>query len=132
MKQILKQLEELRQHPEPDEQTFVDASCYLQDANEIAAQCGVDPETVYRVTNPIRAIAAVRRLVSQAEPERFLTIPEAARVLCVSQGKISAWIKANRLRAVNVANSGKRPQYRISRLALESIAPEKPFKFKHL
>lgn len=28
--------------------------------------------------------------------------------------------------------AGKRPQYRISRLPLENIAPEKPFKFKHL
>ncbi len=132
MKTILRQLEELCQHPEPNEQVFADASSYLHDANEIAAQCGVDPETVYEFTNPIRALAAVRRLIAQTDPERFLLIRDAAKILSVSQDKVAEWIKANRLEAVNVANTGKRPQYRIPRDALRNLQPETKYKPRFL
>lgn len=132
MKTILVKLKELRDHPEPDEQTMIDAASYLRDASEIALGCGIDIEPVGDAITPAKAIAAVNRFIALMTPEKFLTVPEAAEILRVSQAKVSEWIKANRLKAVNVANPGKRPQYRISRLALENIAPEKAFKFKHL
>jgi len=132
MKAILKQLQELRNHPEPDELTFIEAAALLRDANDIALEHGIEVKPVGAMVTPAKAIATVNRYIAQMSPERFLTIPEAAEILRVSQAKVAEWIKANRLKAVNVANSGKRPQYRISRLALENITAEKPFKFKHL
>lgn len=124
MKTILKKLEALREHPEPDQQTFADAASYVREANEIAIQHGIEPLRVAEFINPIKAIAMVNRLMLLAEPERFLNVPEAAKVLSVSQAKIAEWIKANRLRAVNVANRGKRPQYRIAREDLLNLKPE--------
>ncbi len=110
----------------------MEAATYLRDANEIALENGLDITPVPYAITPAKAIAAVNRFIAQMTPEKFLTVPEAAEKLRVSQAKVSEWIKANRLKAVNVANSGKRPQYRISRIALENIAPEKQLKFKHL
>ena len=130
--EIRDKLIKMRADPVPDGSEFYDAAWYLRDANEIAAQYGIDPEPVGEVIWPMHALAAVNRFILKIEPEKFLTIPEAAGILRVSHAKVSEWIKTNRLKAVNVANPGKRPQYRISRSALENIQPEKPFKFKHL
>jgi excisionase family DNA binding protein len=46
--------------------------------------------------------------------ERYLTPPEVAKLLRVSQQKVLGWIPRAELRAVNVGN-GMRPQYRVSR-----------------
>ena len=42
----------------------------------------------------------------------FLTPPEIARSLRVSESKVAAWIRSGRLRAFNVSE-GQRPKYRI-------------------
>jgi excisionase family DNA binding protein len=63
---------------------------------------------------------------------QLLTVPEAAKVLSVAQAKVSEWIKAGRLQAVNVANQGKRPQYRIPREALANLQEPIKYKPKHL
>jgi len=42
----------------------------------------------------------------------FLTPPEIARSLRVSETKVAAWIRSGRLRAYNVSESA-RPKYRI-------------------
>ncbi|NLX56242.1 MAG: helix-turn-helix domain-containing protein [Planctomycetaceae bacterium] len=50
----------------------------------------------------------------------FLTPPEIARSLRVSETKVAAWIKSGRLRAFNVSE-GQRPKYRIRADDLESF-----------
>ena len=129
---ILAKIQELREHAEPDESIFIAASAYLRDAMNIAISHGIKPVQVASMTNPIQAIAIVNRFIIEMEPERFLTVPEAAKVLSVSQAKVSEWIKAGRLQAVNVANQGKRPQYRIPREALANLQEPIKYKPKHL
>ncbi len=124
MRHILRQLEALREHPEPDEQVFADAASYVREANDIAVQHGLDPVRVGTYLTPLRAIAIVNRLMQQVEPERFLSVPEAAKVLSVSPAKVADLIKNGRLEAVDVANRGKRPQYRIARESLLNVKPE--------
>ena len=131
MKQILKQLEELRV-TEPQEQVFIEAAHLMQDANDIALDHGLDIEPVGLYITPAKAIAAVNRFLIAMEPERFLLIKDAAKILSVSQDKVSEWITANRLEAVNVANPGKRPQYRIAKAALRNLKPERKYKPKYL
>lgn len=123
MRHIIKQLEALREHPEPDEQVLADAASYVREANDIAIQQGVDPVRVGKYLRPIEAIAMVNRLMQVVEPERFLGVPEAAKVLSVSPTKVTELIKSGRLEAVDVANRGKRPQYRIARESLSNVKP---------
>ena len=47
-----------------------------------------------------------------ADTHVYLTPPEVAKALRVSQGKVALWIKSGRLRAFNVSE-GQRPKYRI-------------------
>ncbi len=132
MKKILTNLVELKEHPDKDDSIFEAASAYLRDANELAVSHGIKPVCVFPMTNPIEAIAIVNRFIIEMEPERFLLVKDAAKILSVSQDKVSEWIAANRLEAVNVANPGKRPQYRIPMDALRNLKPERAYKPKHL
>jgi len=50
----------------------------------------------------------------------FLTPPEIARSLRVSETKVAAWIRSGRLRAYNVSE-GQRPKYRIRGDDLDSF-----------
>ncbi|MBW3595722.1 MAG: helix-turn-helix domain-containing protein [Planctomycetes bacterium] len=50
----------------------------------------------------------------------FLTPPEVAKLLRVSQTKVLGWIRRAELRAVNVGN-GSRPRYRVSRDAFDEL-----------
>lgn len=56
---------------------------------------------------------------SDARPQ-FLTPPEIARALRVSESKVLLWIRAGRLPAVNVSE-GQRPKYRIRAADLDSF-----------
>ncbi len=131
MKQILKQLIELRSE-EPQEQVFIEAAYLMRDANDIALENGLDIEPVGTYITPAKAIAAVNRFLAAMEPERYLLVKDAAKILSVSQDKVSEWINANRLEAVNVANPGKRPQYRIPMDALRNLKPERKYKPRYL
>jgi len=42
----------------------------------------------------------------------YLTPPEVAKTLRVSESKVASWIRSGRLRAYNVSE-GQRPKYRI-------------------
>jgi len=55
--------------------------------------------------------------------EQFLKVNEAARILRVSPSKIRQWIASSRMEAVNVADYGKRPQWRINP---ECLTPKPP------
>lgn len=52
--------------------------------------------------------------------EAYLTPPEIAKLLRVSQDKILGWIRRAELRAINVSNRS-RPRYRVSRESLEAF-----------
>ena len=53
---------------------------------------------------------------------RNLTPPEIARGYGVAVGKVTAWIRAGELRALNLANSGcHRPRYSVTPEALEEF-----------
>ena len=131
MEQILKQLIELRV-TEPQEQVFIEAAQLMRDANDIALDHGLHIEPVGLYITPARAIAAINRFLAAMEPERYLLVKDAAKILSVSQEKVSEWINAKRLEAVNVANPGTRPQYRIPKDALRNLAPERKYKPKYL
>jgi excisionase family DNA binding protein len=66
-----------------------------------------------------------------AYEESFLTPPEIAKRLRVSNGKVLGWIRRAELKAVNVGN-GFRPRYRIgpdslaSFLAFREVEPSPP------
>ncbi len=104
----------------------------MQEANDIALYHGLDIEPVGQYITPAKAIAAVNRFLAAMEPERYLLVKDAAKILSVSQEKVSEWINAKRLEAVNVANPGTRPQYRIPKDALRNLAPERKYKPKYL
>lgn len=132
LQRIKRELEELRANDEPDEGVFEQAALLLDKANEIAIAAGLDFRPAPKMTTPAKALVVVNRLLIESEPERYLLVGEAAKILSVSQDKISEWIKASRLEAVNVANPGKRPQYRIPRDALNRLLPERKYKPKFL
>ena len=56
----------------------------------------------------------------------FLKVNQAAKVMQVSPTKIKQWIMTGRLVATNVAQVGKRPQYRIHEDDLRNLKPEIP------
>lgn len=120
MKQILKQLVELRAM-EQEEQVFIEAAYLMREANEIALDNGLDIEPVGRYITPAKAIAAVNRFLIAMEPEGYLLVKDAAKVLKVSPNTVLQWISIGRLRAINVGQPAKRPQYRIAREALQSL-----------
>jgi len=121
---ILKSLIELRNHPFVDEQTYADAASYAKEAGELAMLSGIQPERVSEMITPIAAIALVTRYIAALPPQEWLSVPDAATLLGVSQSKIAEWVKGDRLEAVNVAGKGKRACYRIHRLALSKLKPE--------
>ena len=53
----------------------------------------------------------------------FMKVGQAAKALQVSPGKITQYIRDNRLRAVNVGTAGKRAQWRIHPDDLRNILP---------
>ncbi len=113
------------------DETIAESQCGLCSRRQTpTAEHGVEPVVVFRACSPLKAIALVRQLQSKMEPERWLLPQEAAKVLAVSQDKIYAWIREGRLSALNVANPGKRPQYRIPKEALLNI--KEPYKPKIL
>jgi excisionase family DNA binding protein len=57
---------------------------------------------------------------------KFLKVGEAAEVLQVSPSKIKQYIMSGRLKAINVGQYGKRPQWRIHPDDLRNIKPEEP------
>ena len=113
----------LRNHPDPDESIFVEAAAYVRAANDIAIQKGVQIELVGNCCSPADAAAIVSKYIGQIQPE-WLTVPDAATLLAVSQSKVADWVKAERLEAINVAARGKRAIYRIHRTALSKLKPE--------
>lgn len=120
---IQKALVLLRAHPEPDETTFAEAATLLRMANDLAVVEGVAIKPVGAHCSPADALAIVSKYIASINPE-WLSAPEAATLLGVSQSKIAEWVKAERLEAVNVAGKGKRASYRIHRLALSKLKPE--------
>lgn len=121
---ILKQLDELRKHPEPDLWVYEDAAALLRRANDEAISSGVNPEPVRELVNPVNAIAAVKRIVRAQRPDMFMTVPEAAEALRVRHQTITEWIKDGRLESVNVGKKGS-PAYRVPKHALMQLIPEK-------
>lgn len=55
-----------------------------------------------------------------ADTHAYLTPPEIARLLRVSESKILLWIRAGRLSAVNVSE-GQRPKFRVRREDLDQF-----------
>ena len=55
-----------------------------------------------------------------ADRPAYLTPPEIAKSLRVSESKVAAWIRSGRMRAYNVSE-GTRPKYRIRADDLESF-----------
>lgn len=51
----------------------------------------------------------------------YLTPPEIARRLRVSQAKVLAWIHSGRLPAVNTSGGCERPRYRVHEADLEAF-----------
>lgn len=51
----------------------------------------------------------------------YLTPPQIAKLLKVRREKIVAWIKAGKLRAIDVAEGGSRNLYRVSQAALDDF-----------
>lgn len=123
LESIRRQLIILRGQPEYDEITFENAASLLRDANTLAAMQGTPTKPVGLVCSPIEAITLVS---SYIQPSEWLTVPDVATLIGVSQAKVAEWIKEKRLEAINVANKGKRPTYRINRNALNHIKPEQP------
>jgi excisionase family DNA binding protein len=123
LESIRRQLIALRELPEHDESTFESAASLVHEANSIAAMQGTSIKPVGRVCNPIDAIAIVS---SYIQPSEWLTVPQVATLIGVSQAKVAEWIHDKRLDAINVANKGKRGSYRINRNALNHIKPEQP------
>jgi len=58
--------------------------------------------------------------MSSNDRPAYLTPPEVARSLRVSESKVASWIKSGRLPAINVSE-GQRPKYRIARQALDDF-----------
>lgn len=52
------------------------------------------------------------------DEREYLTVPDIARMLHCRPAKISGWIRAGRLRAVNLSD-GLRPRYRVRRADLD-------------
>lgn len=124
LNQIKRELESLRQDPEPDLATYEDAAGLLRQAYDIALAQGAGFRPVGSVCTPAQALLEVNRLIAAMPVGDFLNVPQAAKLLGVSQSKISEFIRAGRLEATNVGKQGKRPQWRIHREALRSIKPE--------
>ncbi|HUP77140.1 MAG TPA: helix-turn-helix domain-containing protein [Pirellula sp.] len=120
---ILDALSLLRNHPDPDESIFVEAAAYVRAANNIAILKGVEIVPVGSYCSLADAATIVSKYIGQIQPE-WLTVPEAATLLAVSQSKVADWVKAERLEAINVAARGKRASYRIHRTALSKLKPE--------
>ena len=55
---------------------------------------------------------------------QFLKVQEAAKELRVSPSRIKDWIISGRIRAINVGQYGKRPQWRIHVDDLRELKPE--------
>ncbi len=55
-------------------------------------------------------------------PDRCMSVRQLARHLAVGTAKILGWIKSGKLQAVNISDSPRRPQYRISPEALRDFA----------
>lgn len=125
LESIRRQLIMLRECPEHDEAIFAESASLLNSANTLAAMQGIDVEWVGTVCRPIVAITVVSRYINSIQAE-WITVPEAASLIGVSQAKVAEWIREKRLDAVNVANKGKRACYRINRIALNQIKPEPP------
>lgn len=123
LESIKKTLIHLRSHPEPDEGVFAEAATLLRAANDLAVVQGIKIESVGTLCSPAEALATVAKYIASLNPE-WLSVPEAATLLGVSQSKVAEWVKAERLEAVNVAGKGKRNCYRIHRLALSKLKPE--------
>jgi len=54
-----------------------------------------------------------------ADTAKLLSPPQVARELQVTPERIISWIRAGRLRAVNLSEGAKRPRFRIDRDDLE-------------
>lgn len=57
---------------------------------------------------------------------QWLKVNQAAELLQVSPMKIKGYILSGRLKATNVGQYGKRPQWRIHQDDLRDIKPEEP------
>lgn len=57
---------------------------------------------------------------------KFLLVGEAAEILRVSPARIKQYIMSGRLKATNVGQRGRRPQWRIHPDDLQNIKPEEP------
>ena len=51
----------------------------------------------------------------------YLTPPQVAKLLKVRREKVVGWIKAGKLRAIDVAEGGSRNLYRVSQAALDEF-----------
>lgn len=58
--------------------------------------------------------------------DTYLNVGEAAKAWKVSPSKVTAWIRAGRIKAVNVGQIGKRPQYRLHVDAIQALLPDTP------
>lgn len=121
---IIKQLEELRAHPEPDLDVYSHAASLLREANEEAIYAGINPEPVRELATPANAIASAKRIINAQRPNVFMTVPEAAEALRVRHQTVTEWIKEGRIEAVNVGKKGS-PAYRVPTHALLHLIPEK-------
>ena len=107
---IKRELSQLRNHPEPDENTATVAASLLQDAYEIAIETGIDFRHVGQLCTPAQALLEVNKLIA-ATPLDFLNVSQAAKLLGVNSSKVLSWIRSGKLPAIDSA-TGTRSAYR--------------------
>ena len=122
--QIKKQLESIKETDDfPADQAMEYAASLLRSAYEIAPQ-GIDWRHVKQFCSPSQAICEVNRIIAATqpiEPQEFLNVAQAAKLLGVNASKVLSWIRSGKLPAIDSA-TGTRSAYRIRKCDLDALA----------
>ncbi len=126
LQRSLKLVDEL-DHEESDMQAASDLILgVLSDTKRLAAQSGLpDVVELCNVRVPV-TVSKARVILSRClaacpadtKPDKQLTPPAVAKRYKVSPDTVRLWIESGKLKAINLAQPGKRPRYRITEQAL--------------
>jgi excisionase family DNA binding protein len=126
IKQQLRFIDEMEAFPERDLQAYEDFRSIVAEASKRAAAAGI-PAGVAACqirSGPIApniAREVLAKCLAACPGSTELTPPQVAKRFGVKPETVIHWIRAGKLRAINVAKPGKRPRWRIGEEMLKEF-----------